>query len=296
MSTPIEPLPGENYASAFAAEPITTTSIDPNNPPWGIGTALLVWLASVAMLVVMQALVIIPYALLRYGPAEVENITKSIPTDPNFVFLSIAAIIPAHLLTLAVVWALVTSFGKRPFWQTLGWSWGQNMGFWTSAGVAVALLLVGIVLTKLLGGGETQLDQMIASSPAARFAIAFLAIATAPLVEELIYRGVLYPPLQRAIGMLWAIIFVSTLFTLVHVAQYSNNFGVIAAVGLLGFSVTYVRARTGRLLPCFVIHLVFNGLQSLAIVFEPYLRQFGAQPEKQTAALTSLIHLLGMVA
>jgi len=29
-----------------------------------------------------------------------------------------------------------------------------------------------------------------------------------------------------------------------------------------------VRARTGRLLPCFVIHLVFNGVQSVIIVFE----------------------------
>ncbi|MGH9903747.1 MAG: CPBP family intramembrane glutamic endopeptidase, partial [Pyrinomonadaceae bacterium] len=50
--------------------------------------------------------------------------------------------------------------------------------------------------------------------------------------------------------------------------QYYNNPGVIAAVGTLGFALTYVRARTGSVLPCFIIHLVFNSIQVAVLIYE----------------------------
>jgi hypothetical protein len=34
---------------------------------------------------------------------------------------------------------------------------------------------------------------------------------------------------------------------------------------------TFVRAYSGKLLPSFVIHLVFNGVQSLIIALAPFL-------------------------
>lgn len=271
--------------------------IDPDNPPWGVGSAVLVWLASVAALVVMPLLAVLAvlgYGFFRYG-LGLEELRQTILTERNVILASIIAVLPTHLLTLGIVWALVTGFGKRPFWRALGWSWGREFGFWSSAGLAVAMLLLGGALTKFLGGSETQLDQIIGSSTAARFAVAFLATATAPLVEEVIYRGVLYPALQRAIGVLWAVIGVSTLFTLVHVLQYSNNLGVITAISLLSLVLTIVRARTGRLLPCFVIHLVFNGLQSLLIIFEPYMRQPSTATDSQAALLTLFVRIVWSV-
>jgi hypothetical protein len=56
---------------------------------------------------------------------------------------------------------------------------------------------------------------------------------------------------------------------------------------------TFIRARTGRLLPCFVIHLVFNGIQSLIIVFEPYLRALFVRPQAPTGALTHFLRFVG---
>ena len=41
---------------------------------------------------------------------------------------------------------------------------------------------------------------------------------------------------------------------------------------MLSVVLTLIRARTGRLLPCFVVHLVFNGVQSVIILLEPYIR------------------------
>jgi membrane protease YdiL (CAAX protease family) len=115
------------------------------------------------------------------------------------------------------------------------------------------------------------LDLLVESSIPARLATAFVAVFTAPLVEELIYRGVLYSAIERALGRGIAIFAVSLLFAGVHVFQYINNVAVITVITLLSFTLTFVRAYSGKLLPSFVIHLVFNGVQSLIIALAPFV-------------------------
>lgn len=267
MDTPVAPLPQNSFAD-FVPEPAGPAAFNPDDPPWGVGAGFLVWLASVFVMFALQVLAVVPYMLYAHRQEQPAKLGELMSTDPNALLVGIVAVIPAHILTLVMVWALVTNYGKRPFGQTVGWGWSPRFGLWASAGLALALLLFGIPLLYFLGGEKTPFDQMLESSTQARFATAFLATASAPLVEELVYRGVLYPALQRALGALWAVLVVGSLFTLVHVAQYYNNAGVIAAVGTLGFVLTVVRARTGRVLPCFVIHLVFNGLQVAGLVLE----------------------------
>src|SRR5204863_5598420 len=82
----------------------------------------------------------------------------------------------------------------------------------------------------------------------------------------------LYSAFQRVIGQWGAVAVVASIFAGLHVVQYWPNVGAISSITLLSLVLTLIRARTGRLLPCFVIHLVFNGIQSVIIVLEPYLR------------------------
>jgi membrane protease YdiL (CAAX protease family) len=237
----------------------------------------------VVVLFGMALLFLIPYIALRYkGPVE------DLVTDKTALLLQILSAFPAHLLTLAIAWAVVTHFGKRPFWRTLGFSWSERFGFWTSAGLAVGLLALGLGLTKIIGGEPTQIDQIVNSSLTSRYALAILAATTTPLVEEVVYRGVLYSALQKTAGMLWAIIGVSVLFTLVHVLQYYNNLGVILVISILSVSLTLVRAYTGKLLPCFVMHLIFNGIQSVIIIAESYAPQAVPDVEQKAPALLML--------
>jgi membrane protease YdiL (CAAX protease family) len=273
-------------APALAGGPASTVPPDPNNPPWGVPQAVLLWLLSMAMLFVVPLIAIIPlivYRLLTHGSVD------NLGTDPTLIFISILSVFPAHVLTFAIAWFVVTRRGHRPFWPTLGWSWPENFGPWKTVGLAITLLALGALITRLFGGSETQLDQIINSSMGARFATAFLAAATGPLVEELVYRGVLYPVLQRAFGMLWAIIVVSTLFAGVHVLQYYKNLGVIAVIALLSFSLTIVRARTGKLLPSYVMHLVFNGIQALYLILQPFFEKPTAE---KNAAVGFITHAL----
>ena len=137
----------------------------------------------------------------------------------------------------------------------------------------LALVLLGLAygVTTLYGGNKTQLDLLIESSLPTRFATAFVAVATAPLIEELIYRGVLYPAIEKAAGVTISIVVVSLLFAGVHVFQYYNNIAVIIVITLLSITLTVTRAVTGKVLPSFVIHLVFNGIQSLILVLAPFV-------------------------
>lgn len=267
---------------------------DPDNPPWGLLAGLLTWAGSVLLLFAMSFLLLIPYAITSFkgDRADTQALAEFLTTDKTAILLQILSAIPAHLLTLLVAWAVVTRFGKRPFWQALGWTWGRKMGFWTSAGLALVLYAVGIALVLLFGRQKTQLDLIVESSRAASYSIAFLAVFTAPIAEEVVYRGVLYSSLQKKIGVQGAIVGVMALFTLVHVPQYWPNYGVLAAVGLLSLALTLVRAYTRRLLPCFVIHLIFNGVQSLLIVLEPYINQFIPNTDPTTAPPAIVSHVL----
>lgn len=284
MSTPLEPSPYSPYAE-FAPPPAPAV-IDPDDPPWGVGAAFFTWLASVVLMLLLSTVFSVAYIVLSGAVRDPANLNAVVQSDPNVLLSGIISMIPTHILTLGVVWSVVTNFGRRPFWQTVGWSWSPRFGPWMSVGLAVVLLVLAGVLIYFTGSGaETPLEETIKSSTAARFLTAFLAVAGAPLVEELVYRGVLYPALRRASGALVAVLVVGTLFTVVHVSQYYNNPAVIAAVGSLGFALTIVRATTGRVLPCFVIHLVFNGIQVFDLVLE-YVRR---RPEEAVPAAGALV-------
>lgn len=292
-------------------------NIDPDDPPWGTFMAVLVFLASFFVLAVASAVALIPYAARRgitpttpdYGRVISEFALK----DPTAVFLQVCSTIPAHLVTLLIVWAVVTRFGRRPFWKTLGWDWGKHFGLWTSLGLGVVLFLVSTAVAHFLGGDKlTPLEEVINSSAATRYMIAILATLTAPLVEELVFRGVMYSALQRLIariaamfgsesnkvltpkarriGAIGAVLLVTLLFAGLHVPQYKTNVGVIAAISLLSLSLTLIRAVSGRLLPCYIVHLVFNGIQSVIIVWQGHAPV--VPPERAAMLLLPLLRSL----
>jgi len=277
--TPLTEQPGEPPASSSGEiiQPI------PSKVQWwdawiGVIKAFGLWVISVVLLVFVPVFVALPYIIYiwaKFGPPSPD----ALGTDKALLFLSVVAVFPTHLLTLLAIWLFVTRRGREPFWKAVKFEWPKNVGpvigTLTSLLVAIVLLVLAWLITQFWGGNKTQLDLLIESSLPARFATAFVAVATAPLVEELIYRGVLYPALERATGMILAIILVSLLFAGVHVIQYFNNLSVIAVITLLSFTLTITRALTGKLLPCFIIHLVFNGIQAIALVLGPFLDKSG---------------------
>jgi membrane protease YdiL (CAAX protease family) len=262
--------PQGNFSQGTLASP-PPALIDANNPPWGTLAALGFWIVSIILLGIVPILTSVPYLVYRASKGATLA-GETLVTDKNFLFFSVLGVIPAHLLTLGLAWLVVTRAGKYPFWKTLGWEAG-NFKLWKSIVIAVALLGLGLLITYFIGGKKTQLEELINSSYRTRVTTAFLAATTAPLVEEIIYRGILYSALQRVMGMVASVLIVSLLFAGIHVYQYSSNIGVILVITLLSFTLTIVRAYSGRLLPSYLIHLVFNGIQSVLLVVSPFFEK-----------------------
>ncbi len=272
---PPSPTPVQGSTNQLPQRPIT-----PDNPPWGLLIALATWVLSVICLVIVPLVMVIPYLvylMTQHGRLSAEQLT----VDKTLLFLSIVGVVPAHLLTLGIAWAVVTSWGRYPFFATLGFSWpkswGPLKGTLICAGLAVLLLGVGGLITTFVGGSKTQLDLIIESSAATRITVALLSFVSAPFVEELVYRGIVYPAVARLTGAGWAIAIVSLLFAGVHFWQYQNNLGVILVIAILSIVLTTLRAVTGSLLPPFMLHLIFNGLQSVFLLLQPLLEKWYQQ-------------------
>ena len=297
MNTPEESAPQEPGSTdpAIVSEASTATSnhIDPDNPPWGVVQAFLTWAASVVLLWLVPQFCALPYIATHYrgmpGPTR-----EMLLADKTFIMILIAGFLPAHALTLLVTWAVSSRLGKFRPWRTLGLSWPSNFGPWKSIGLAVLMFLIAMLVIYTFGQQETELERILRSSRTAAILTAIVASTTAPLVEEIIYRGILYSALQRVTGAALAVTIVTLLFAGLHVLQYWPNFGAISAITLLSLVLTVIRARTGRLLPCYMIHLVFNGIQSVLIVADPYIRSLiePSQPEAAPAVFHFLTRFL----
>ncbi len=285
-----------SYATPLA-EPPQLPIANADDPTWGIGSAIFVWIVSLALMVLTPLLLLLPYAASKglhlSDPNYVKALAELALGDKTAVLLQVIAILPSHLLTFVLIWAVVTRFGKRPFWASIGWRLSGQREIWWWAGLGIVLFIVGSTLVWWLGSGKpTQMDQIINSSLAARYSLALLAVGTAPFVEEFMYRGLIYAPLQKLAGAPIAVFLVLALFTIIHVPQYWPNIGAITAVGVLSIALTLIRAYTHRLLPCIIIHLVFNGIQAVLLIAEPYAQKIlpGSEPVNPTFVVLPLLH------
>lgn len=287
---PTEPIVAPAVSAAETSSPVGA-ELGPENPPWGVVAASLTWIASVALLLSPQVLAL-PYVASHYRGTQ--PTPETLFADKTLVVILVAGILPAHLLTLLIAWSVVTRVGRVSARKVLGWSWSNPNQLWQSSILAVVLFGFSWLLAAFFGGKETDIEKIVNSSRAAALILAFLAVATAPLVEEIVYRGILFPAFNRAMGMTGAVVLVTILFAGPHVPQYLNNPGAIASITILSVALTLVRARTGRLLPCFVIHLVFNGIQSVIIILEPYLQSLIQvwRHEPVNGALSFVLHFL----
>jgi uncharacterized protein len=251
----------------------------PNNPPWNSAVAFLVWLASVALIIFVPAVFIIPYLLqqnvnLSDSAALVEVSTK----DPTAILIQIAAIVPAHILTFLLAWLVVTNFRKYSFRETLGWQWGGFNIFYCIL-ITVLFFALAIALTAVFGEQDHELQRILRSSRAAVYVVAFMATFTAPIVEEVIYRGLLFSAFQRRAGTTWAVVIVTFLFAAVHFWQYQSSPVALLMICSLSLVLTLIRAYTGNLWPCIVLHTIFNGLQALLMILQPFLEEAARQQQ-----------------
>ena len=103
----------------------------------------------------------------------------------------------------------------------------------------------------------TPFDQFFARPSDAYLTVAF-AVTLGPLMEELFFRGFLYPVIARRLGVLWGILLTALPFGLMHYLQY-RSWGAVLIIILVGVVLTTVRAATKSVASSFLAHVGYNG-------------------------------------
>lgn len=265
--------------------PVEPPPVSPNNPPWNSWAAFGVWLASIIFIVVFPNVFLFPYlAKQSINFADQGAILEFAKTDPTAILLQICAVIPAHICTLFLAWLVVTRLKKYSFRETLGWKW-NGFNFWNCLIILGGFYVLAAVVSQFIPEQDNELLRILKSSRTAVYVVAFMATFTAPLVEEVVYRGVLYSAFQNSLGVPTAVLITTFLFALVHVPQYWGSPGTIFLICMLSLVLTLIRVRTKNLLPCIALHTVFNGTQSLLLILQPLIQNYIETPQPQTSSL-----------
>jgi membrane protease YdiL (CAAX protease family) len=190
-------------------------------------------------------------ALVAYG-ARVSGDRP--PKDVAFRWESSIAAGLQYAILLGIVLALTWGLDRRRFLALRPpKSWRRAAGI--SAVVIFVVFVVTAVVAQFGNADEEQglIPESFDSSRAAQFAAyAAVVVLVAPVVEELMFRGVGYALLET-FGQTAAILLTALAFALVH--GLVIGFPVIASFAL---GLAYLRAKTTSIYPCFILHASFN--------------------------------------
>ena len=88
--------------------------------------------------------------------------------------------------------------------------------------------------------------------------MAAFGITLAPLLEELFFRGMLYPVLRRSVGVGLAILLTAIAFAFIHGAQLGYAWAPLLSIFVVGTVFTLVREKTNSVAASFLMHCGYN--------------------------------------
>lgn len=174
--------PQGGYAASPSPAPVEESFLrpDPNDPSWGMGLGLLIWVVSILAIIVIPLIFVLPYLLssginLRDG----EVIGQFVKSDQNAVILQLASILPAHLITLLIAYLVVTRFRTRPFIESLGWRSGGIRAL-QYVYIFLGLFAFAAAVSYFVPELPNDFTEMLKTSRTATLIVAFIATFTAP--------------------------------------------------------------------------------------------------------------------
>jgi uncharacterized protein len=178
--------------------------------------------------------------------------------------IAIAAQFMAYLVVAVCMVQLVEGKYHVRFWRAIRWNWPR--AGWKMLFLGVLLLLSITLIARLLPMPKsTPFDQFFAR-PRDAYLIAAFAISLGPLMEELFFRGLLYPVLERRLGVFWGIILTALPFGLMHMFQYGYAWGVVLLIFVMGVVCTVVRAVTKSVASSFLVHVGYNATEMFLLM------------------------------
>jgi uncharacterized protein len=223
----------------------------PRDPVWTGWDVLQIAALTLLTLFIVQLVIVIAAQRLAYPGESFADVAQK----PVLALLS-------ELLTyfaVAIFMAMLVE-GKYHvrFWQAIRWNWpARSAGKFLLLGVALLFSLN--LLERILPTPKSTPFEQFFARPIDAYLTSVFAVTLGPLMEELFFRGFLYPVLQRRIGVPLAIFFTALPFGLMHLPQYGYAWGAALIIFLVGVALTTVRAATKSVAASFLVHVGYNG-------------------------------------
>jgi membrane protease YdiL (CAAX protease family) len=236
------------------AEPLQNDQRQGENPVFDLGDVVLIVLVAIAALffctVVAAAILLI---LRGVHAADFKDPAKNL-----LLFLPIQ--LAAYILTVGFMVFYIWTKYRIGLLQAIRWNFPARKFVYAALGGGVGLGLTSELLSALLQRWipkSLPIDQYFRTASSA-YALAAFGILVAPLVEELFFRGFLYPALARPLGVAPATAITAFLFALLHSQQLANAWAPLLILFAVGTALTLVRAVTKSVAVCVLMHMGYN--------------------------------------
>jgi membrane protease YdiL (CAAX protease family) len=117
-----------------------------------------------------------------------------------------------------------------------------------------------------------------------------IAVSVAPFIEEIIFRGLFYPPLRSKLGPKFAIIASSVIFTAWHLNAGLRG---LINVFIAGILLSYIYEKSESLLSAIAAHSLMNGSQIILLVYEKFATPI-LEPNRFTLYLTMVYFIFSI--
>ncbi len=223
------------------------------------GNILLALLKSgcyVALFLGMQVLVMLPTVITGIIQASIGG-----ETDEAYELLSAGAqtyTLVSGLITIAVIMA-VYLIRRKPLGDALWLRRVDGRTLWTGVALAPGLfLVVSFVLAALPEEWMNSYNEAASSIATASLAGFIAVVVVAPVVEELIFRGLIVNRLSRVMPGWLAVVLAAAVFGACH--GHPVWFGYAFVLGcVFGF----IDLRAGSIWPSILGHMVFNSFSQI---------------------------------
>jgi len=270
---PVDPPVGSAFSSQLSVSP-PTENINCTIPaipddlrvPWNWDAFILLFGIGVIGTILIELLVVVGLPHLGISSARLRN-------SPGLSLVAdIAAQVFLDLALLGYLAAQIRLWYHAPFWRTIGWRPLETekvpptiayLGY--ALGGFVLVAVVSLVSAAFPPGRPLPIEDVFQYRPAVLMYM-FAAVFVAPLVEETLFRGYLYPVVARSFGIGGGIVIVGALFGLLHAGQLWGGWWQIGLLILVGIVLTAVRAVARTVAASYVVHLVYNSVQVVAFL------------------------------
>ncbi|MEE9131733.1 MAG: CPBP family intramembrane glutamic endopeptidase [Phycisphaerales bacterium] len=224
------------------------------------------------------------WMILFFGLQVVAELIASLPGMQDHHLIIGAG---AFFVSLGVlVWPVVRGVPWRQVRLDIGWTFGRQPGLEPIFGVVgyamtLPLFFLGVVVfflfmfvqTALAGPQPTFAPSGGPAHPVifdlahgqwwATVQVLFLAVVAAPIVEETMFRGVLYRHLRDAsarTGLVLSVLLSTLINTFVFAVIHPQGWVAMPALMALACGFTLMREWRGTIVPSMIMHAVSNGL------------------------------------